>query len=60
MVREVNPSLDARSRSLTAEARLTKNDARLRPGMFVQVRLLSTATRRSWWCRKRPYRRSPA
>jgi RND family efflux transporter MFP subunit len=38
-VRELNPSLDTRNRSLTAEARLQGNDARLRPGMFVQVRL---------------------
>ena len=40
-VRELNPALDARSRSLTAEARLTGNDARLRPGMFVQVKLVT-------------------
>lgn len=40
VVRELNPSLDARSRSLTAEARLTSSDARLRPGMFVQVQLV--------------------
>jgi RND family efflux transporter MFP subunit len=40
IVREVNPSLDARSRSLTAEARLTSNDSRLRPGMFVQVEMV--------------------
>lgn len=39
VVRELNPALDARSRSLTAEARLTANDPRLKPGMFVQVRL---------------------
>jgi len=38
-VTQLNPSLDARSRSLTAEARLTKADPRLRPGMFVQVRV---------------------
>jgi RND family efflux transporter MFP subunit len=38
-VTELNPTLDARSRSLTAEARLTGYDPRLRPGMFVQVRL---------------------
>ena len=37
----MNPALDARSRSLTVEARLTENDARLRPGMFVQVRLIT-------------------
>jgi len=39
VVRELNPALDARSRSLTAEARLAANDPRLKPGMFVQVRL---------------------
>jgi len=43
VVREMNPSLDARSRSLAVEARLMENDARLKPGMFVQVRLV-TAT----------------
>src|SRR5262249_3033674 len=30
----------AKSRSLTVEARLTGHDARLRPGMFAQVRLI--------------------
>lgn len=39
IVRELNPTLDARSRSLAAEARLTTPDSRLRPGMFVQVQL---------------------
>ncbi len=39
VVRELNPALDARSRSLAAEARLTAPDSRLRPGMFVQVQL---------------------
>jgi len=39
IVRELNPALEARSRSLVVEARLTENDARLRPGMFVQVEL---------------------
>ena len=41
VVRELNPSLDARNRTLTAEARLIKADTRLRPGMFVQVRLVT-------------------
>jgi RND family efflux transporter MFP subunit len=41
VVRELNPALDPRSRSLTAEARLVENDPRLRPGMFVQVRLVT-------------------
>jgi RND family efflux transporter MFP subunit len=39
VVRELNPSLDSKSRVLEAEARLTKSDSRLRPGMFVQVQL---------------------
>lgn len=39
VVRELNPSLDPKSRTLTAEARLAANDPRLRPGMFVQVLL---------------------
>jgi RND family efflux transporter MFP subunit len=43
VVRQLNPSLDARSRTLSVEARLTKGDARLRPGMFVQVRLVTQA-----------------
>ena len=40
VVRELNPSLDAKSRSLTAEARFVASDARLRPGMFAQVNLV--------------------
>ena len=40
-VRELNPSLDAKNRTLTAEARLAESDARLRPGMFVQVHLVT-------------------
>ena len=39
VVRELNPALEARSRSLVAEARLTGEQPRLRPGMFVQVEL---------------------
>jgi RND family efflux transporter MFP subunit len=41
VVRELNPSLDAKARSLTAEARITESDSRLRPGMFVQVSLVT-------------------
>jgi len=41
VVRELNPVLDPRSRSLTAEARLLARDDRLRPGMFVQVKLVT-------------------
>jgi membrane fusion protein (multidrug efflux system) len=43
VVRELNPSLEARSRTLTAEARLPVADSRLRPGSFVQVRLVTQA-----------------
>lgn len=39
VIRELNPALEARSRSLVAEARLSESDPRLRPGMFVQVEL---------------------
>ncbi len=41
VVRELNPTLDAKSRTLSAEARLSSGDARLRPGMFVQVKLVT-------------------
>lgn len=41
VIRDINPSLDAQARSLLAEARLTVNDPRLKPGMFVQVRLIA-------------------
>lgn len=41
-VRELNPSLDARSRTLTAEARIQASDSRLKPGSFVQVRLVTS------------------
>jgi RND family efflux transporter MFP subunit len=41
VVRELNPSLDPQSRTLTVEARLPRGDARLRPGMFVQVQLVA-------------------
>ncbi|MBI5280916.1 MAG: efflux RND transporter periplasmic adaptor subunit [Candidatus Solibacter usitatus] len=41
VVRELNPSLDNRSRTLAAEARLLNNDPRLKPGSFVQVRLVT-------------------
>lgn len=41
VVREINPSLDAHSRSLSVEARLSASDPRLKPGMFVQVQLVA-------------------
>lgn len=39
-VTNVNPSLDARARALTAEARIVSGPPGLRPGMFVQVKLV--------------------
>lgn len=39
-VTQLNPSLEARARSLSAEARLNQSDPMLRPGMFVQVNLV--------------------
>ncbi len=39
-VRELNPSLNEQSRTLMAEARLSGADPSLRPGMFVQVKLI--------------------
>ena len=39
VVRELNPALDARSRTLVAEGRIVESDARLRPGSFGQVKL---------------------
>jgi RND family efflux transporter MFP subunit len=41
VVRELNPTLDARARTLSAEARLVPENTLLRPGMFVQVRLVT-------------------
>jgi RND family efflux transporter MFP subunit len=41
VVRELNPALDARSRTLTAEARIVETDSALRAGTFVQVRLIT-------------------
>ncbi len=40
-VRQLDPTLDAKSRMLTVEARMEGGDARLRPGMFVQVKLVT-------------------
>jgi len=40
-IRTLNPSLDPRSRILTAEARIDARDERLKPGAFVQVRLIT-------------------
>ncbi len=43
VVRELNPGLDSKSRSLTVEARFPQSDPRLRPGMFVTVELVLAA-----------------
>jgi RND family efflux transporter MFP subunit len=43
VVREMNPTLDSRARSLTSEARLLAQDGRLKPGSFVQVKLVTDA-----------------
>lgn len=40
-IRHLNPSLDPRSRILTAEGRIETRDERLKPGAFVQVRLVT-------------------
>lgn len=40
-IRNLNPSLDPRSRILVAEARIETRDERLKPGAFVQVRLVT-------------------
>ncbi len=40
-IRTLNPSLDPRSRTLTAEARIETRDERLKPGSFVQVKLVT-------------------
>lgn len=39
-VRQLNPALSEQSRTLVVEARPNAHDARLKPGMFVQVRLV--------------------
>ncbi len=39
-ITQLNPSLEQRSRSLSAEARLNQPDPLLKPGMFVQVKLV--------------------
>lgn len=41
LVRELNPALDAKTRTLTVEARLIESDPRLRAGVFAQVRLVT-------------------
>jgi RND family efflux transporter MFP subunit len=41
VIRQINPSLDQKSRSLVAEARIPNPRLTLRPGTFVQVRLVT-------------------
>lgn len=41
VVKELNPTLDTRSRTLSAEARISRADKRLRPGIFAQVQLVT-------------------
>ena len=43
ILRELNPTLDPKTRTLSAEGRCTRNDARLRPGMFIQVKVVTAA-----------------
>lgn len=40
-IRELNPALDQKSRVMTAEARIPNPQSKLRPGTFVQVRLVT-------------------
>lgn len=40
-VSQMNPALDPKSRMLMVEARMQRSDTRLRPGMFVQVKLVT-------------------
>jgi RND family efflux transporter MFP subunit len=40
-IQKLNPSFESKNRTLTAEARVTVQDSRLRPGSFVQVRLVT-------------------
>ncbi len=40
-VRELNPSLNQNSRTLTAEARIANPNRQLKPGLFVQVNLIT-------------------
>lgn len=44
VVRQLNPTLDPKNRTLVAEARPLESDARLKPGSFVQVKLATRNT----------------
>lgn len=41
VIRHLNPGLNERARALVAEGRLLTSDARLKPGMFVQVKVIA-------------------
>jgi multidrug efflux pump subunit AcrA (membrane-fusion protein) len=40
-VKRINPTLDEKNRSLTAEAEVSNSDGRLKPGMFARARVAS-------------------
>jgi RND family efflux transporter MFP subunit len=40
-IQKLNPSFDAKNRTLIAESKFSVSDARLRPGGFVQVKLVT-------------------
>lgn len=40
-IQKLNPSFESKNRTLTAEAKVSVQDSRLRPGSFVQVRLVT-------------------
>jgi RND family efflux transporter MFP subunit len=41
VIQKLNPTFEAKSRTLLAESKVSVTDARLRPGSFVQVRLVT-------------------
>jgi len=41
VIRHLNPGLNERARALVAEGRLVTSDPRLKPGMFVQVKVIA-------------------
>ena len=58
IVRELNPSLDQKSRTLTAEARLARNDARFGPACSCRCSCRPKRRSNAWWSRKKPSTRS--
>ncbi len=41
VIQQLNPSFDAKNRTLLAESKIPASDSRLRPGTFVQVKLVT-------------------